>query len=112
LLFLGPVARGRAHTYADAAGRVRQTVAMVNRRPQLELPIGVQRDRRSASAAAASPAEAAAIVAALERFMRDTAPTPAPPALGPEPWTRAAMLERVGREDEWPSAWGDPHPWS
>jgi hypothetical protein len=74
---------------------------MVNRRPQLEL-----------IAPAASPAEASAIVAALERFMRDTAPRLAPVAPGPEPWTRAAMLEGVGREDEWPSAWGDPHPWS
>jgi hypothetical protein len=74
---------------------------MPNRRPRLELV-----------APAATPAQAAAIVAALERFMRDTAPRPAPIAVGPEPWTRAAMLESVGHEDEWPSAWGDPLPWS
>ncbi|HWX44806.1 MAG TPA: hypothetical protein VNY52_05745 [Solirubrobacteraceae bacterium] len=73
---------------------------MVNRRPQLEL-----------IAPSASPHEAAAIVAALERFMRDTAPQLAPAAERRDLWTRLAMLEGVGREDEWPSDWGDPHPW-
>ncbi|MFZ1154542.1 MAG: hypothetical protein WAN93_06515 [Solirubrobacteraceae bacterium] len=69
---------------------------MVNRRPKLEL-----------IAPSASPAEAAAIVAALERFMRDTAPQRAPSAKGMDPWLRAAMLEgvaREGRSDE-------PDPW-
>ena len=47
---------------------------MPNRRPQLEL-----------IAPSASPAEAAAIVAALERFMRDTAPRMAPPAQAVDP---------------------------
>ena len=73
---------------------------MVNRRPQLEL-----------IAPAASPEEAAAIVAALERFMRDTAPRLAPAEERPDPWTRAAALEHVGREAQWPTPWGDPHPW-
>ncbi len=73
---------------------------MVNRRPQLEL-----------IAPSASPQEAAAIVAALERFMRDTAPRLAPVAERRDLWTRMAMLEDVGREDEWPTDWGDPHPW-
>ncbi len=51
-------------------------------------------------------------MAALERFMRDTAAGGADSApLGPDPWARMAMLEGVGREDEWPSVWGDPHPW-
>jgi hypothetical protein len=89
---------------------LRHTVAMVNRRPRPQLPIGDQRDRRSASPTA-SPEQAAAIVAALERFMRDTAAPPATTLPGPDPWSRMAMLERVGREDEWPAAWGDPHPW-
>jgi hypothetical protein len=83
---------------------------MVNRRPQPELPIDDQRDPRSASTAA-SPIEAAAIVAALERFIGDTASRLAPGSERPDPWTRAAMLEGVGREQEWLSAWGDPHPW-
>jgi hypothetical protein len=73
---------------------------VVNRRPRLQLV-----------APAASPLEAAAIVAALERFMRDTAPAPASAPAGPDPWARMAILEGVGREDEWPSAWGDPQPW-
>jgi hypothetical protein len=78
---------------------------------QSEPSITVRRDRQSAGTAASS-AQAAAIVAALERFMRDTASAPPTPLLGPEPWTRVAMLEAVGHEDEWPSAWGDPLSWS
>jgi hypothetical protein len=53
----------------------------------------------------ASPEEAAAIVAALERFMRDTAPAPAP-GFAPDPWRRAAILEGVGEED--PADLADP----
>jgi len=60
---------------------------MVNRRPKLDL-----------IAPSASPAEAAAIVAALERFMRDTAPPMAAPTEGIDPWLRAAMLEGVSRD--------------
>jgi hypothetical protein len=59
----------------------------------------------------ASPEEAAAIVAALERFMRETAPRLQALATR-EPWARAAILEAVGHEDDSPSAWGDPLPWS
>jgi hypothetical protein len=46
----------------------------------------------------ASPEEAAAIVAAVERFMRATAPTPATntPA-GLDGWYEAALLEGVSR---------------
>ena len=72
---------------------------MPNRRPQLELV-----------APGASPEEAAAVVAALERFMRDTVPPPAP-AAARNPWQRAALLEATGRESEASSPWGDPHPW-
>jgi hypothetical protein len=73
---------------------------MVNRRPRLEIV-----------APAASPEEAAAVVAALERFMRDTAPPPAPSEPRRNPWQRAAMLEATNREPDEPSAWGDPVPW-
>ena len=53
----------------------------------------------SVIAPSASPEEAAAIVAALERFMRATAPAPASPASGPsDGWRRAAVLEGVERE--------------
>ena len=62
----------------------------MNRRPRLEL--------RGSSA---SPEEAAAVIAAVEQFLRDTAPPPAPPAQdGPSPWVRAALLEGVNR-DPW-----------
>jgi hypothetical protein len=72
----------------------------VNRRPRLELRGG-----------AASPEEAAAVMAAIEQFLRDTAPPPAPRGAPPNPWLRAARLEAVGREPDGPSPWGDPHPW-
>jgi hypothetical protein len=51
-------------------------------------------------APSASPEEAAAIVAALERFMRATAPPLKPLVEGPDPWRRAAVLEGVARENE------------
>jgi hypothetical protein len=45
----------------------------------------------------ASPEEAGAIVAALERFRRATA-TPTPPAAAaPDEWLNAAILEGVSR---------------
>jgi hypothetical protein len=58
----------------------------------------------------ASPEEAAAILGALQRFERDTGVGKSDPAVV-DPWARMAMLEGVGREDEWLSAWGNPHPW-
>ena len=73
---------------------------MVNRRPKLEIV-----------APSASPEEAAAVVAALERFMRDTAPMPVPTDPPRDPWRRAALLEATGREPDEPSPWGDPLPW-
>jgi hypothetical protein len=62
---------------------------MANRRPRLEL-----------IAPSASPEEAAAVVAALECFMRATAPVPAPPAEQLTGWVRAARIEAVCRESE------------
>jgi len=59
----------------------------------------------------ASPEEAAAVVAAVEQFLRETAPPLAPAVTAPPAWVRAARLEGVGREPDTPSAWGDPHPW-
>ena len=61
---------------------------MTNRRPQLQI-----------IAPAASPAEAAAIAAALERFMRETAPRPSRMEESLDPWRRAAILEGVARAD-------------
>jgi len=50
-----------------------------------------------------SEEEAAAIVAAIERFVRDTAPAPSPappPAPAESGWVRAARLEAVGCRDD------------
>jgi hypothetical protein len=59
-------------------------------------------------APAASPEEAAAVVAALERFMRDTAPAPSAGAgAALDGWRRAAILEAVDREHDRL----DAHPW-
>jgi hypothetical protein len=55
-------------------------------------------------APSASAEEAAAIAAALERFLHDTAP---PPPAKSEPvsgWARAALLEGVGLDA--PTPWG------
>jgi hypothetical protein len=72
----------------------------VNRRPQLTI-----------IAPSASPEEAAAVVAALERFMRETAPVAVEVEQPLDRWTRTALFEGVGREAGEPSPWGDPHPW-
>jgi hypothetical protein len=59
----------------------------VNRRPRLEL-----------HGSNASPEETAAVIAAIEQFLRDTAPPPAPPAAVENPWVRAARREAIERE--------------
>ncbi|MBK8293960.1 MAG: hypothetical protein IPK93_03960 [Solirubrobacterales bacterium] len=45
---------------------------------------------------AASPAEAAAISAAISRFQADTAVAPPPASGGMDPWLKAALDEGVG----------------
>jgi hypothetical protein len=67
---------------------------VVNRRPKLTIV-----------APDASPEEAAALVAALERFMRETAPPPAPPAAERNPWQQAGLREGVIREFRPPLPW-------
>ena len=61
----------------------------------------------------ASPEEAAAVVAAVERFLRDHAPPVAPQGARVSAWTRAARLEATGAGQGWagPAPWGDRHPW-
>jgi hypothetical protein len=49
-------------------------------------------------APSASPEEAAAVVAALERFMRATAQPAQEPQCGPDEWQLAAIAEGVDRE--------------
>lgn len=59
----------------------------MNRRPRLEL-----------HGSTASPDEAAAVVAAIEQFLRDTAPPPAPAEEPENAWIRAGRLEAVERD--------------
>jgi hypothetical protein len=66
----------------------------MNRRPRLTL-----------QGSTASPEEAAAVIAAIEQFLRDTAPPPAPPEPPENPWVRAARLEAVGLDPGAPP-WG------
>ncbi|HEY4096706.1 MAG TPA: hypothetical protein VGM33_14400 [Baekduia sp.] len=73
---------------------------MPNHRPKLELV-----------APSASPEEAAAVVAALEQFLRDFAPVVVEAAPAANPWQRAALLEGTGHEPDGRSPWGDPVPW-
>jgi hypothetical protein len=61
----------------------------VNRRPRLRL-----------EGSSASPEEAAAVMAAIEQFLRDTAPPPREEGAAISPWTRAALYEASGRECE------------
>lgn len=51
------------------------------------------------------------MVAALERFMRETAPAAAEPPARPDPWLRAALHEAASRDPDEPGPWGDPTPW-
>jgi hypothetical protein len=60
-------------------------------------------------APAATPEEAAAIAAALERFLHDTAPAIAAPKPAISPWGRAALSEGVGLGAAAP--WGDAPGW-
>jgi hypothetical protein len=61
-------------------------------------------------APAPSPQEAAAIAAALERFVRDTAAPPrSEAALGG--WLRAARLEAVATRPQGTAPWGACGPW-
>jgi hypothetical protein len=66
----------------------------VNRRPKLTIV-----------APDASPEEAAAVVAALERFMRETAPPPVAPAPKRNPWQQASLNEGIMRQPEPPLPW-------
>jgi hypothetical protein len=63
-------------------------------RPRIELQTG-----------AASPEEAAAIAAAIEQFLRDTAPAPAPERDAMNPWLRAGLYEGAGYPADAPGPW-------
>jgi hypothetical protein len=54
----------------------------------------------------AAPGEAAAIVAAVEQFLADTAPAPATPGPRQNPWLRAALEEGIAARQISGYAWG------
>ena len=54
----------------------------------------------------ASDAEAAAIVAAVEQFLADTAPPPASDGPQVSPWLRAALEEGIAARQVSGYAWG------
>ena len=66
----------------------------MNRRPKL-----------SVIAPGASPEEAAAVAAAIEQFMRATAPPVVPPAPAVDRWLQVALQEGVRREPELAPPW-------
>ncbi len=89
---------GVSCTNAPPQSSLRQTVSVASSAPELEF-----------AAQPASAAEAAAIVAAIERFRADTMPSgAAEPANQQDRWTQTAILEGVRREDTSSWAWGDP----
>jgi hypothetical protein len=68
---------------------------------------GERRPRRPSIELLTEPAsdeEAAAIVAALEQFLAETAPAPSRATASPAPWQRAALQEGVSRSVS--LAWG------
>ncbi len=69
------------------------------------------RPRIEVRQSAASPEEAAAIAAAIEQFLRDTAPTPSAEPERADPWLRAGLFEGVGLDPAGPGPWGESHPW-
>lgn len=73
-------------------------------RPRLEIAGGT-----------ASPEEAAAIAAAIEQFLHDTAPPPGTAGERLSGWQRAGLFEGAGLAADAPSPWiepwGDPEPW-
>jgi hypothetical protein len=54
----------------------------------------------------ASEGEAAAIVAAMERFLAETAPPPSARAAPGSRWQRAALIEGVSARDLGARTWG------
>jgi hypothetical protein len=70
-----------------------------------------RRPRIEIKQSAASPAEAAAIAAAIEQFLWDTAPAPAPAGPSMSPWLRTGLFENAGLDPAGPAPWGDPEPW-
>ena len=70
-----------------------------------------QRPRIEVAQSSATPEEAAAIAAAIEQFLRDTAPVAGPRGEPASPWLRARLLENAGLDPAGPTPWGDGEVW-
>ena len=70
-----------------------------------------RRPRIEVLQSAASPQEAATIAAAIEHFLRETAPAPSSAERGSSRWLRAGLYENAGLDPAGPSPWGDGEPW-
>lgn len=66
------------------------------------------RPRIELVSAAASPQEAAAVTAAIEQFLAETAPASAPEPPTSSPWQRAALREGVRAKEAVISPWAPP----
>jgi hypothetical protein len=60
---------------------------------------------------APSPQEAAAVTAAIEQFLAETAPAPVAERAGINPWQRAALREGVGAKEAAVSPWRRSFDW-
>jgi hypothetical protein len=89
-----PVYRCSEHCFPERLGTARGALGVRHTVRVSAQPLRLETN------GAASPEEAAAVVAALERFMRATAPTSAEPQQHSDPWQRAAILEGVERESQ------------
>ncbi len=59
----------------------------------------------------AEPREAAAVVAAVEQFLADTAPAPAARREPASAWQRAALIEGIQAKEGFAAPWGEPRGW-
>lgn len=57
------------------------------------------------------PEEAAAVIAAVERFIAETTPVGGGASKPVNPWQRAALLEGVGAKAAFAAPWGEPRTW-
>jgi hypothetical protein len=69
------------------------------------------RPRIEILSATSSKSEAAAIVAALEQFLVDTAPAPEPSGPPGNPWQGAALAEAVAARQIAARSWGAAPSW-
>ncbi|HYH61367.1 MAG TPA: hypothetical protein VD766_05835 [Solirubrobacterales bacterium] len=67
-------------------------------------------ERIQVTSKGASDSETAAIVAAVEQFLADTAPPPADDGQAMSPWAQAALREGIDARQLYGNAWGHAPP--